>query len=84
MRIRLLVLALVALCPLSLISQRPAIAADARIPTARAEDVGMSADRLARVKAAMQRYVDRGEVPGSPTRQSWVRRARRALPTERN
>ena len=34
---------------------------------ARAEDVGMSAERLARVKAAMQRYVDRGEVPGVVT-----------------
>ena len=61
------VLALVALCPLSIISPRPAIGADARIPTARAEDVGMSAERLARVKAAMQRYVDRGEVPGVVT-----------------
>ena len=53
MRIRLLVLALVALCPLSLISQRPAIGADGKVPTARAEDVGMSAERLARVKTAM-------------------------------
>src|SRR5262245_40825424 len=46
--------------------QRPAIGAD-RIPMARAEDVGMSTERLARVKAAMQRYVDRGEVPGVVT-----------------
>jgi CubicO group peptidase (beta-lactamase class C family) len=34
---------------------------------ARAEEVGMSAERLARVKTAMQRYVDRGEVPGVVT-----------------
>src|ERR1043165_4261406 len=67
MRIGLLVPALVALCPVSIISQCPAVAADARIPTARAEDVGMSTERLARVKAAMQRYVDRGEVPGVVT-----------------
>src|SRR5699024_9666117 len=64
---KLLVLALVAVCPLPFISQGRAIAADARIPTARAEDVGMSAERLARVKTAMQRYVDRGEVPGVVT-----------------
>jgi CubicO group peptidase (beta-lactamase class C family) len=34
---------------------------------ARPEEMGMSAERLARVKAAMQRYVDRGEVPGVVT-----------------
>ena len=67
MRIGLAVLALGVLCPLSFVLPRPAIAADARIPTARAEDVGMSAERLARVKTAMQRYVDRGEVPGVVT-----------------
>src|ERR1041384_3863524 len=67
MRIGLLVLALVAVYPLTLVSHRIAIAADARIPTARAQDVGMSAERLARVKTAMQRYVDRGEVPGVVT-----------------
>ena len=67
MRIGLLVPALVALCPLSVISQCPAVAADAKIPAARAEDVGMSTERLARVKLAMQRYVDRGEVPGVVT-----------------
>ena len=42
MRIGLLVMALMALCPLSLVSQRPAIGADARIPMTRAEDVGMT------------------------------------------
>jgi len=30
-------------------------------------DVGMSAERLARIRTAMQRYVDRGEVPGVVT-----------------
>jgi CubicO group peptidase (beta-lactamase class C family) len=67
MHIRLLALALVVLSPLFVTDERPAIAADARIPMARAEDVGMSAERLGRVKVAMQRYVDRGEVPGVVT-----------------
>jgi CubicO group peptidase (beta-lactamase class C family) len=52
---------------LVLAGQRPGIAADTRISVVRAEEAGMSAERLDRVKAAMQRYVDRGEVPGVVT-----------------
>src|SRR5262249_39266787 len=37
------------------------------LPMARPEEVGMSADRLSRIRIAMQRYVDRGEVPGVVT-----------------
>jgi CubicO group peptidase (beta-lactamase class C family) len=37
------------------------------LPTARPEDVGMSSERLARIRAGMQRYVDRGMVPGVVT-----------------
>src|SRR5262247_4834544 len=37
------------------------------LPTARPEDVGMSSERLGRIRAGMQRYVDRGEVPGVVT-----------------
>jgi CubicO group peptidase (beta-lactamase class C family) len=34
---------------------------------ARPEEVGMSSERLARIRTAMQRYVDRGMVPGAVT-----------------
>jgi hypothetical protein len=44
-----------------------AIAAETRTAVVRAEDLGMSSERLGRVKAAMQRYVDRSEVPGVVT-----------------
>src|SRR5262245_63381448 len=37
------------------------------LPTARPEDVGMSSERLARIRTGMQRYVDRGMVPGVVT-----------------
>lgn len=37
----------------------------ASIPTARPEDAGISSERLARVRAAMQRYIDRGDVAGT-------------------
>src|SRR5262245_1624897 len=37
------------------------------LPTARPEDVGMSSERLARIRSAMQRYVDRGLAPGVVT-----------------
>jgi CubicO group peptidase (beta-lactamase class C family) len=39
----------------------------AGLPMAKPEDVGMSSDRLARIRVAMQRYVDRKEVPGVVT-----------------
>ena len=37
------------------------------LPMARPEQVGMSSERLARIHTAMQRYVDRGLVPGVVT-----------------
>jgi CubicO group peptidase (beta-lactamase class C family) len=43
----------------------PAIAAN--IPTAKAEQAGMSTDRLQRLSAAMRGYIDRGEVAGTVT-----------------
>lgn len=36
-------------------------------PKARPEEVGLSSERLARIRAAMQRYIDRKEVPGAVT-----------------
>jgi CubicO group peptidase (beta-lactamase class C family) len=39
----------------------------ASLPTAKPEDVGMSSERLARIRTAMQRYVDQGLVPGVVT-----------------
>ena len=39
----------------------------AGLPMAKPEEVGMSSDRLARIRVAMQRYVDRKEVPGVVT-----------------
>src|SRR5689334_10489383 len=39
----------------------------AGLPTAKPEDVGMSSERLARIRTAMQRYVDKGLVPGVVT-----------------
>src|SRR5262249_1986808 len=37
------------------------------LPVAKPEEVGMSSERLGRIRTAMQRYVDRGEVPGVVT-----------------
>ncbi len=37
------------------------------LPTAKPEEVGMSSERLARIRAGMQRYVDKGLVPGVVT-----------------
>jgi CubicO group peptidase (beta-lactamase class C family) len=37
------------------------------LPTAKPEEVGMSAERLGRIRVAMQRYVDKGLVPGAVT-----------------
>jgi CubicO group peptidase (beta-lactamase class C family) len=39
----------------------------ADLDIAKAEDVGMSSDRLARIKPAMQRYVDQGKTAGIQT-----------------
>jgi len=37
------------------------------LPTAKPEEVGMSSERLARIRTGMQRYVDKGLVPGVVT-----------------
>src|SRR5260370_31153906 len=37
----------------------------ARLPTAKPQDAGMSAERLARIHTALQRYVDREEIAGA-------------------
>ena len=39
----------------------------AGLPQAKPEDVGMSSERLGRIRVAMQRYVDKGLVPGVVT-----------------
>jgi CubicO group peptidase (beta-lactamase class C family) len=39
----------------------------AGLPTTRPEEVGMSSERLARIRTGMQRYIDRGLVPGVVT-----------------
>jgi CubicO group peptidase (beta-lactamase class C family) len=41
--------------------------AAAGLPAAKPEEVGMSSERLARIRHAMQRYIDRGLVPGTVT-----------------
>ena len=43
------------------------LAAQLPLPRARAETVGMSSDRLARMRPAMQGFVDRGDVAGVVT-----------------
>jgi CubicO group peptidase (beta-lactamase class C family) len=58
--------AVVLVAPL-LLAQRPSPSSDSRVPMGRPEDVGMSSERLGRVKAVMQRYVDRREVAGAVT-----------------
>ncbi len=45
----------------------PAWPAAQGLPTGAAEDSGLSSERLQRIKIAMQRYIDRGEVPGVVT-----------------
>ena len=50
-----------------LVAQRSALPPDLPIPVGRPEDVGMSLARLARLKTAMQGYVDRRDVAGVVT-----------------
>ena len=49
--------------------QLPALAQSVKagLPTSKPEQVGMSSERLGRIRTAMQRYVDRGLVPGVVT-----------------
>ena len=56
----LMILALaITVCPIAI--------GQGKLPQARPEEVGMSAERLGRIRVAMQRYVDRKEVPGVVT-----------------
>lgn len=67
---RIVVLSLLAIIFLSFVKEdRGAVAQAPKsgLPTARPEDVGMSSERLARIRPAMRRYVDRGLVPGVVT-----------------
>jgi CubicO group peptidase (beta-lactamase class C family) len=67
---RIVVLSLFAIISLSLVAgDRRSVAQSPRpgLPTARPEDVGMSSERLARIRTGMQRYVDSGMVPGVVT-----------------
>jgi len=67
MKRTLLVLLLIAALSPGATGQSAKKDAAAGLPTARPEEVGMSSERLARIRVAMQRYVDRKEVPGVVT-----------------
>jgi CubicO group peptidase (beta-lactamase class C family) len=56
--------AVLLLCLPALLAQTPP---SAPLPVAKPEQVGMSSERLARIRTAMQRYIDRQEVPGVVT-----------------
>src|SRR5262245_28030287 len=67
---RIVVLLLLAIIFLSFVKGDGGAVAQAPksgLPAARPEDVGMSSERLARIRPAMRRYVDRGLVPGVVT-----------------
>src|SRR5262245_65933827 len=67
---RIVVISLFAIISFSLAAgDRRSVAQSPRpgLPTARPEDVGMSSERLARIRTGMQRYVDSGMVPGVVT-----------------
>jgi CubicO group peptidase (beta-lactamase class C family) len=64
---RIAVFSLIAALSLSLVAGDGRVVAQSSktgLPTARPEEVGMSSERLGRVRVAMQRYVDKGLVPG--------------------
>ncbi len=63
-RLVALALAAVMISALALAQTKPG---SAGLPTAKPEEVGMSSERLARIRVAMQRYIDRKEVPGVVT-----------------
>src|SRR5215510_11917110 len=67
---RILTLSLIAAMSLQLFAGNRLVlsqSASQGLPTAKPEDVGMSSERLARIRTAMQRYVDRGMVSGVVT-----------------
>lgn len=53
--------------PLAISAQKPGGRPVPSLPMGRAEDVGMSSQRLARIGTAIQRYVDRKEIAGAVT-----------------
>jgi CubicO group peptidase (beta-lactamase class C family) len=67
MKRSLLLLTVLLGCAPLLVAQRSAPVPDLPIPVGRPEDVGLSSDRLARLKTAMQEYVDRRDVAGVVT-----------------
>ena len=67
---RFLVLALSILLVVVLVSTPRSVESQSSgkgLPLARPGEVGLSAERLARIRAGMQRYIDRGLVPGVVT-----------------
>ena len=50
-----------------LLALYPLLAAAAPLPKAAPDQVGVSAERLGRVRALVQRYIDRGEIAGAVT-----------------
>ena len=67
MKRSLLVLTVLLGCAPLLVAQRSAPVPDLPIPVGRPEDVGLSSERLARLKTAMQGYVERRDVAGVVT-----------------
>lgn len=67
---RITIFSLIAVISFSLVAgDKRSVAQSPRpgLPTARPEDVGMSSERLGRIRTGMQRYVDSGMVPGVVT-----------------
>jgi CubicO group peptidase (beta-lactamase class C family) len=67
---RILVLSLIVTLLFSIVTgngRAVAQSSSSPLPTARPEEVGMSSERLGRIRTAMQRYVDKGLVPGVVT-----------------
>ena len=63
-RATLVALLLLGVAPAAMAQTKPP---DLGLPAGDPEEVGMSADRLARIGTAMQRYIDEGSVPGTLT-----------------
>src|SRR5262249_60900517 len=67
---RITIFSLIAVVFFSLVAgDRRSVAQSPRpgLPTARPEDVGMSSERLGRIRTGVQRYVDSGMAPGVGT-----------------
>ncbi|HLG13294.1 MAG TPA: serine hydrolase domain-containing protein [Blastocatellia bacterium] len=68
---RITLIALLTALISSLVPGQPNVAAgrppSQELPMSKPEQVGMSSERLGRIRVAMQRYVDRNEVPGVVT-----------------